>query len=121
MQYRLITKENQNDENYDTGGPEPYIRPSLPDTATAITVDVPEFSSSSLPCLVEDVSKKVLVRKRREVIPADPKEMSDIDLDLPIFLYKYGENVIKGVLLLKDGRRILLFLTNEHLRILPRD
>ena len=64
--------------------------------------------------------KTVLVRKRREVIQADPKEMSDIDLDLPIFLYKYGENVIKGDLLLKDGRRILLFSTNEHLRILAR-
>ena len=58
--------------------------------------------------------KTVLGRKRREVIPADPKVISDIDLNLPVFLYKDGESVVKGEQVL----RIILFTTNEHLKIL---
>ena len=62
--------------------------------------------------------KTVLGRKRREVIPADPKVISDIDLNLPVFLYKDGESVVKGEQVLSDERRIILFTTNEHLKIL---
>ena len=39
--------------------------------------------------------KTILVRKRREVIPADPKFMTDIDLTLPVFLYQDGESVVE--------------------------
>ena len=49
--------------------------------------------------------KTILVRKRREVIPSDPKVMTDIDLSLPVFLYKDGESVVKGEQVLSDGRR----------------
>ena len=59
-------------------------------------------------------------RKRREVIPADPKFMTDIDLTLPVFLYQDGESVVKGEQVLSDGRRIILFTTKEHLKILAR-
>ena len=31
-----------------------------------------------------------------------------------------GESVVKGDQLLSDGRRIILFTTNEHLKILAR-
>ena len=58
--------------------------------------------------------KTVLGRKRREVIPADPKVISDIDLNLPVFLYKDGESVVKGEQVLSDERRIILFTTNEE-------
>ena len=58
--------------------------------------------------------KTILARKRREVIPADPKVMTNIDLDLPVFFYKDEENVVKGDLVLRDGR----LTTKEHLRIL---
>ena len=64
--------------------------------------------------------KTILVRKRREVIPSDPKVMTDIDLSLPVFLYKDGESVLKGEEVLSDGRRIILFTTKEHLKILAR-
>ena len=64
--------------------------------------------------------KTILVRKRREVIPSDPKVMTDIDLSLPVFLYKDGESVVKGEEVLSDGRRIILFTTKEHLKILAR-
>ena len=64
--------------------------------------------------------KTILSRKRREVIPADPKSMTDIDLSLPVFLYKDGESVVKGEQVLSDGHRIILFTTKEHLKILAR-
>ena len=64
--------------------------------------------------------KTILVRKRREVITADPKVMSEIDLTLPVFLYQDGESVVKGEQVLSDGRRIILFTTKEHLKILGR-
>ena len=64
--------------------------------------------------------KTILVRKRREVIPSDPKVMTDIDLSLPVFLLKDGESVVKGDEALSDGRRIILFTTKEHLKILAR-
>ena len=50
--------------------------------------------------------KTILVRKRREVIPSDPKVMTDINLSLPVFLYKDGESVVKGEEVLSDGLRI---------------
>ena len=50
--------------------------------------------------------KTILVRKRREVIPSDPKVMTDIDLSLPVFLYKDGESLVKGEEVLSDGLRI---------------
>ena len=49
--------------------------------------------------------RTILARKRREVIPAEPKVMSEIDLTLPVFLYKDGESVVKGEQVLSDGRR----------------
>ena len=54
------------------------------------------------------------------MIPPDPKAMTDIDFSLPVFLTKNGENVVKGEQVLSDGRRVILFTTNEHLKILAR-
>ena len=64
--------------------------------------------------------KSTLLRKRREMIPPDPKHMCDIDTDLPVFLTKKGENVVKAEQVLSDGRRVLLFTTDAHLKILAR-
>ena len=64
--------------------------------------------------------KSTMLSKRRQVIPPDPKFMTDINIDLPIFLYKEGENVVKADQVLADGRRIMLFTTNDHLKILAR-
>ena len=64
--------------------------------------------------------KSTLLSMRRQVIPPDPKFMTDINIDLPIFLYKEGENVVKADQVLADGRRIMLFTTNDHLKILAR-
>ena len=46
--------------------------------------------------------------------------MTDIDLTLPVFLYQDGESVVKGKQVLSDRRRIILFTTKEHLKILAR-
>ena len=40
--------------------------------------------------------KRVLSRKRREVIPADPKLVTDIDTGLPAFLLDGVECMVKG-------------------------
>ena len=64
--------------------------------------------------------KSSLLSRRRQMIPPDPKVMSDIDIDLQVFLTKKGENVVKGEQFLSDGRRVILFTTNEHLKILSR-
>ena len=64
--------------------------------------------------------KSTMLSKRREFIPPDPKVMLEINIDLPVFLYKDGENVVKGDQVMADGRRILLLTTREHLKILAR-
>ena len=64
--------------------------------------------------------KSSMLSVRRQVIPPDPKFMADIDINLPIFIYKEGENVVKADQVLPDGRRIILFTTNDHLKILAR-
>ena len=46
--------------------------------------------------------------------------MTDIDVNLDVFLYREGENVVKADQVLADGWRILLFTTNDHLKILAR-
>ena len=62
--------------------------------------------------------KTALLSVRRQVIPPDPKLMTDIDVNLPIFLNKEGENIVKADQVLSDGRRIIMFSTNDHMRIL---
>ena len=64
--------------------------------------------------------KTALLAQRRKFIPPDPKTMIEINIDLPVFLTKAGENVVKGDQVLADGRRIILFTTKEHLKILAR-
>ena len=43
-----------------------------------------------------------LLSRRRQMIPPDPKVMSDIDIDLQVFLTKKVENVVKGEQFLSD-------------------
>ena len=62
--------------------------------------------------------KSALLAQRRKFIPPDPKNMIEINIDLPVFLTEAGENVVKGDQLLEDGRRIILFTTKEHLKLL---
>ena len=64
--------------------------------------------------------KTTLLSMRRQVIPPDPKFMADIDLDLPVFFLHNGENIVKGDAQLTDGRRIILFSSKEHLKVLAR-
>ena len=67
--------------------------------------------------------KTILVRKRREVIPSDPKVMTDIDLSLPVFLLNDGESVVKGdeVETRKTEIRQMLRDDNEKLLIMCFD
>ena len=66
------------------------------------------------------VIKQEMLKRRRQVIPPDPKVATEIDVDLPVFNYKAEENCVKGDQVFSDGRRIILFSTNEHLQILAR-
>ena len=61
-----------------------------------------------------------LYKKRRELIPPNPKKMIDLKLDLSLFLYSDDESVVKGDQLLDDGRRIVLLTTNAHLNYLAK-
>ena len=61
-----------------------------------------------------------MYRKRREFIPADPKTQTDLNLDLPMFLYNGEESssCIGDVVLPAGKRRIILFSSDAHLKIL---
>ena len=61
-----------------------------------------------------------LYRKRREIIPADPKAMTDLKVDLKLFQYNDEEVVIKGDQVFSNGRRVVMYTTNDHLEILAR-
>ena len=56
-----------------------------------------------------------LYKKKQEKIPSEPKTMRDLRVDSEWFKFNKSEMVVKGDLLLEDGRRIVLFSTNEHL------
>ena len=62
----------------------------------------------------------ILYRKRRELIPPNPKVMTDLNVDLPIFQYSKEETVLKGDQVLSDGRRIVMFSTNYHLKLFAK-
>ena len=59
-----------------------------------------------------------LYKKKQEKIPSEPKTMRDLRVDSEWFKFNRSEMVVKGDLLLEDGRRIVLFSSNEHLEIL---
>ena len=37
-----------------------------------------------------------LFRKRREIIPSNPKNMTELNVDLPMFQFNKDETVVKG-------------------------
>lgn len=62
-----------------------------------------------------------LYNTRREVIPADPKKVDELNVDLEWFLYsKDGESVVKGDQVGENGKRVLLFSSDDHLELLAR-
>ena len=64
--------------------------------------------------------QSTLYKKRRELLPPNPKRMTDFKLDLPLFQYSQEETVVKGDQVLDDGRRVVLFTTNDHLKHLAK-
>ena len=62
----------------------------------------------------------ILYRKRLEFIPPNPKTMIDLNVDLPMLQYSRNETVVKGDQVLTDGRRVILFTTNAHLKLLSK-
>ena len=63
-----------------------------------------------------------LYRTRRELIPANPHSQSDLNISSEWFLFdrKSGESFVKGDRQMSDGRRILVFSSDESLKILAR-
>ena len=81
-----------------------------PDTKFLFLSDVPAL---------RDVTAG-LYSRRRDFIPANPESMVDLDIDLSLFKYSEdGEMVVKGDTVI-NGKRIILFSSNEHLKILAR-
>ena len=100
-----------------------YIKLFIVDiTVDSSVTTSPPYLPPSLPQIGKWIKNKksTLLAQRRKFIPPDPKVMIEINIDLPVFLTKAGENVIKGDQVLADGRRIILFTTKEHLKILAR-
>ena len=61
-----------------------------------------------------------LFKKRREIIPRNPATMKELEIDLPWFLTDQQEYLVKGDQVFDDGRRVILFTTNDHLEILAK-
>ena len=61
-----------------------------------------------------------MYRKRRELIPPNPKTMIDLDVHLPMFQYNRDETIVKGDQVLSDGRRVVVFTSNAHLKLLSK-
>ena len=61
-----------------------------------------------------------MYKERRKLIPPNPKTMTDLNVDLPMFQYTKDESVVKGDQVLSDGRRVVLFTTNAHLKLLSK-
>ena len=54
------------------------------------------------------------------LIPPNPKTMIDLDVHLPMFQYNRDETVVKGDQVLSDGRRVAVFTSNAHLKLLSK-
>ena len=62
---------------------------------------------------LHDVTSGLYTKRRDET-------MTDLDIDLSLFLYNEdGEMVVKGDTVI-NGKRIILFSSNDHLEILAR-
>ena len=61
-----------------------------------------------------------MYRKRRDLIPPNPKTMIDLDVHLPMFQYNRDETIVKGDQVLSDGRRVAVFTSNAHLKLLSK-
>ena len=87
-------------------------------TTQTMTTQVKQLFLSVFPSFRTIQSK--LYRKRWELIPPNPKRMTDLKLDLFLFQYSQEETVVKGDQVLDDGRRVVLFTTNVHLKHLAK-
>ena len=62
----------------------------------------------------------LLYRRRRDHIPANPKTQEEFNVYLEMFRYMDGKGICIGDIQLSDGRRVLLFSSDAHLKILTR-
>ena len=46
--------------------------------------------------------------------------MTELNVDLPMFQFNKEETVVKGDQVLSDGRRVVMFSTNYHLKLLAK-
>ena len=61
-----------------------------------------------------------LYKKKYEYVPRDPENMKDFDPDILWCILGSGENIVKGDILLENGKRIIMFSTNDLLEIAAR-
>ena len=61
-----------------------------------------------------------MYRIRRRYIPPAPLTQAGLDVSLDWFLVSPSETILKGDVLHSDGLRVLLFATDESLRIMAR-
>ena len=60
------------------------------------------------------------ITETRELILPNPQRMTDLKLALPLFQYSQDESVVKGDQVLDDGRQVVMFTTNVHLKYLAK-
>ena len=70
-----------------------------------------------------DTVQTSLYRIRREFIPAAPTSQAELNTNLDWFLVNREprESLVKGDILHSDGLRVLLFASDESLKIMARD
>ena len=61
-----------------------------------------------------------LYRLKRKFIPSAPTSQADLNVDLDWFHISSQESIVKGDLLHSDGLRVILFASDDSLKILAR-
>ena len=67
-----------------------------------------------------EIMASSLYRLRRKIIPAAPNTQAELNVDLDWFLLSPEENIVKGDQLHKDGLRVILFASDDSLKIMAR-
>ena len=86
-----------------------------PDAKNLFLSDIPSYDSI----------QSTMYRIRREYIPAAPKSQAELDTTLPWFLFdssssSSSESIVKGDILHSNGLRVLLFASDDTLKLMSR-
>ena len=118
---RKFRKEIEEEIRLDPTQPFPALYLEVRSRYTGkLSLDAKNLFLSEIPPY--DTLQTGMYRIRRHFIPAAPKTQAELDCKLDWFLFDTSaqESVVKGDILHSDGLRVLLFATDESLRIMSR-